>query len=187
MSSASNWLRTPSSAVDGFGMISASSFTTEFIKQIENNPAYLHVGLMCLVTCAVGIITIILTSKQDNDDDDDDCFSEKQSSSLKKFNEETKEVTEEFVNYEEQVEEQAQEQHPDMVLVIRTDYKTGSQLIKDNSVIQFIDFYPAKYMVLRERDLERYQIIDTHATEEDIIQSDAMEDEEFTIQRRNSL
>lgn len=181
MSSASSRLGTLSSAVNGFGM----SFMTEFIKQIENNPAYLHVGLMCLVTITVGIITIILTSKSDHEDD---CFSEKQTESLKSFNQ-VEETKEEFANYEEVEEDQ---QHPDMVLIIRTDYKTGSQLLKDNSVIQFIDFYPAKFAVLRERDLERYQIIDTYAMEEEVIEeevipSETVYEEEPVIYRRNSL
>lgn len=133
------------------------SFVTEFIRQIENNPAYLHVGLMCLATIAVGVFTVIIHSKTP---DDDECFSETQEKSLEKFNEET--VKEEFTNYEEDDDDN----HPDMVLVIRTNYKVGSQLIKDNAVIQFVDFYPARFVVLREKDLERYHIIDTYAQEE---------------------
>ena len=162
------------------------SFTAEFIRQIENNPTYLHVGLMCLATIAVGVFTVIITSKTPDDDltttngcgfgaptlsanlteakpDDEDCFSEKQEKSLKQFNKE--EITEEFTNYEEEAKED-DSKHPDMILVIRTSYKIGSQLIKDNAVIQFVDFYPAQFVVLREKDLERYQIIDTYESEE---------------------
>lgn len=155
------------------------SFVTEFIRQIENNPAYLHVGLMCLATIAVGIVTVIIHSKTP---DDDECFSEKQEKSLEKFNEDT--VKEEFTNYEDDSTED-DSQHPDMVLVIRTNYKIGSQLIKDNAVIQFVDFYPARFMVLREKDLERYHIIDTYAQEEDA--QDEKAEEDPVVQRRNSL
>jgi len=170
------------------------SFAAEFIRQIENNPAYLHVGLMCLATIAVGIATVIISSK--TPDNDEDCFSEKQEKSLEQFNKE--ETKEEFTNYEDDSQQpEDQSKHPDMILVIRTSYKVGSQLIKDNAVIQFVDFYPAQFVLLREKDLDRYQIIDTHASEELPAEEEAVggpeekdegdAEEELLIQRRNSL
>lgn len=94
-----------------------------------------HVFLYCGCTFLITIGFAYALARQVNQQED--CFGEKANKSLKEFNQPL--VKEEFVNYESV--------GPDVVLVLRTDYKTALELNEAGVIDQVIGYSPVKYTI----------------------------------------
>jgi hypothetical protein len=98
----------------------------------SNGPkVFLYCGCTCLLTL---IFAFALARQMDQQEE---CFGEKAQKSLTEFNKE--EVKEEFVNYEPT--------GPEILLVLRTDYKTALELNEAGVIDQVIGYAPINYTI----------------------------------------
>ncbi len=117
----------------------------------ENVPVIVLLSGSILI---IGLIMGVAMMKSIDEEDDDDCFSEEQTAKLQKHNEQIKEgfqtLEEENLEEEELEEEQLTEKsdwNPDILIVLRTDYKTASALAQEGVVEEFIGMYPTPYAI----------------------------------------
>jgi hypothetical protein len=98
----------------------------------SNGPkVFLYCGCTFLLTL---IFAFALARQMDKEED---CFTEKTQKSLTEFNKE--EVKEEFVNYEPS--------GPDILVVLRTDYKTALQLNEAGMIDRVIGYAPINFTI----------------------------------------
>ncbi len=96
------------------------------------------VFLYCGCTCLLTLIFAFALARQM--DEQEECFGEKAQKSLEEFNKE--EVKEEFVNYES-----GPDPGPEILLVLRTDYKTALELNEAGVIDQVIGYAPINYTI----------------------------------------
>ncbi len=120
----------------------------------ENVPAIVLLSGSILI---IGLIMGVAMMKS-IDEEDDDCFSEEQTAKLVKHNEQIKEGFQTNADSYEKEEDKGLEEeanpplekpdwNPDILIVLRTDYKTASALAQEGVVEEFIGMYPTPYAI----------------------------------------
>lgn len=97
------------------------------------------VFIYCGCTFLMAIIFAFALARQM--DQQEECFGKMAKKSLEEFNKDTESVKEDFVNYEEE------SQGPELLLVLRTDYKTALKLNEAGMIDKFIGYAPVNYMI----------------------------------------
>lgn len=101
-------------------------------------------GIVILASSVLlaGVIAgVALMKSYDDNEDETDCFSKEHDVKLTKHNESIKE---EFTVEEEQEPDQ---NNPDVLIVLRTDYKTAVRLSESGHVEDYIGKYPTAYTI----------------------------------------
>ncbi len=111
----------------------------------SNGPkVFLYCGCTCLLTLVFAVALARQMDKQE------ECFGEKARKSLEEFNKTVEDpVEEEFVNYEEGDPEEPEE-GPELLLVVRTNYKTALQLNEAGMINSIIGYSPVNYTIKME-------------------------------------